>query len=104
MDTLYIANRVDYINIVWCFARRSFNFLMAMVTDQENVVILASKALNFVMYLGDERTRSIDSLEITCRGSLVNRRRDAVRGENYESPLWNLICLGDEDRPACLKG
>ena len=55
------------------------------------------------MHLGDERADGVDDLEPALRALLVDLRRDAVRREDDQLALGNLVLGLDEDRAAGLE-
>jgi hypothetical protein len=80
------------------FTGGSDDLLVALVADQQDVVVVAGEPLGFVVHLGDQRAGGVDDLQLPLGGRDVHRRRDAVRGEHHDRALGNLVGLFDEHR------
>ncbi len=77
---------------------------MALMADQQDVVVVLGEPPHLVVHLGHQRTGGVDGAQLRARGLLVHLGRDAVGGEHDERALGNLRVLLDEDRPARLEG
>ena len=77
------------------------DLFVALVADQQDVVVVAREPPGLVVHLGDQRAGGVDGVQIPLGGLDVHRRRDAVRGEDHDGALGNLAGLLDEHR-ACL--
>ncbi len=74
------------------------DLLVALVADQQDVVVVAGEALGLVVHLGDQRAGGVDDLQLALGGSRVHGRRDAVGGEHHDRAFRHLVVVVDEDR------
>ena len=74
------------------------DFLVALMTNQQNVVVVTGESPGLVVHLGDQRAGGVDGLQVTFGGRRVHGRRDPVRGEHHDGPFGNLVGLLDEHR------
>ena len=79
------------------------DLLVALVADQQDVVVVVGEPPRLVVHLGHERAGRVDGAQAARRGLLVHRRRDAVGGEDDDRALGHLVGLVDEDRAALLE-
>jgi hypothetical protein len=80
------------------------DLLVALVADEQDVVVVRGEPLGLVVHLGDQRAGRVDRLEVARAGLLVHLGRDAVRREDDRGPLGDLLVLLHEDRAAGLEG
>ena len=80
------------------------DLLVALVADQEDVVVLVGVADGFLVDLGDQRAGRVDGGELAALRPRRGRRGDAVRGEHDDVALGHLLRLVDEDRALLLQG
>ena len=85
-------------------ARGALDLLMALVADEQDVVVARGEALGLVVHLGDQRAGGVDRLQGPPGGLLVHGRGHAVGREDDDRPLGDLLGLLDEDRAAILQG
>ena len=52
------------------------------------------------MHLRNERAGGIDDAKVSLASFALNRRRDAVRAENCERTVWDLVEPFDKDDAA----
>ena len=105
-DLVLVADRdvvdgvrtVDQLHVVGRLARGADDLFVALVTDQQDVVVVAGEALGLVVHLGHQRAGGVDDLQLALRGRGVHRRCDAMRGEHHDRALGYLVGLVDEDR------
>ena len=81
----------------------ALDLLVALVADQQDVVVVGGEALRLVVHLGDQRAGGVDRLQAALGGLLVHHRGDAVGGEHDGRALGHLVELLDEDRAAGLQ-
>ena len=72
------------------------DLLVALVADQQDVVVVAGEPLRLVVHLGDERAGGVDDLKLALGGAGVHGRRDAVGGEHHDRALGHLVGFVDE--------
>ena len=84
-------------------ARGALDLLVALVADQQDVVVLAGEPLRLVVDLGHQRAGGVDGLELALLGLAVHLGRDAVGGEHHGRAVGHLVELLDEDRAARLE-
>jgi hypothetical protein len=75
--------------------RGAGDFVVAFVTDEQGVVIVAGEPLGFVVHLGAQGARGIDHLETTRRPRLAAY---TVGREHRDRALGCLVGLADEHR------
>ncbi len=95
---------VDQLDVVGRLAGGADDLLVALVADQQDVVVVAGEAPGLVVHLGDQRAGGVDGLQVAFGGRRVHRRRDAVRGEHHDGALGHLVGLLDEDRAGLGQG
>ncbi len=81
-------------------AGRPFDLLVAVVADHHDRVALGGEAAGGDVDLGDQRAGRVDRPQAAGGGVLVDRRGDAVGGEDDDLALRHLGLLLDEDRAA----
>ena len=80
------------------------HLFVALVADEQNVIILRREAPGFVVHLGDERARRIDHLKAALLGIRANVRRDPMGGEHHHRTGRDVRVLVHEHRTALLQG
>ena len=86
-----------------CLAGGADNLLVALVPDQQDVVVLGREALGLAVHLGDQRAGGVDDVQPALGGLLPDLRRHAVRGKDNDRALGDLLGLLHEDRAAPLQ-
>jgi hypothetical protein len=86
-----------------CLAGGADYFLMALVADEQDVVVAPREPPGLVVHLGDKRAGRVDGHQVPPFGFLADLRRDAVRGENDDAALGHLLGFLDEDGAALLQ-
>jgi exodeoxyribonuclease VII large subunit len=79
------------------------DLLVTLVTDQQDVDVLAREAAGLGVHLGNERAGGIDGSKVAASRLLVHDRRDAMGGEHDDRAFRHLVGLLDEDRPPGLE-
>ena len=64
------------------FAKRADHFIVIFMADEDNRVTLASVSNGLHVYLGDQRTRGIDHLQLPLRSRNPDLGRDPMGAEN----------------------
>ncbi|MGX1250499.1 hypothetical protein RKD48_003010 [Streptomyces ambofaciens] len=80
------------------------DLLVALVADQQDVVVVVGEADGFLVDLGDEGAGGVDGGEAAARCLLVDDGGHAVRGEHHDVPRGDLLRPLDEDRALLLQG
>ena len=99
-----VIGSVDQRDVVRRLARGADDLLVALVTDQQDFVVVVGEPTGLVVHLGDQRAGRVDRAQLALRGLVVHDRSDAVRGEDDHGALGNLVGLLDEDRAPLLEG
>jgi hypothetical protein len=84
-------------------ARGALDLLVALVTDQEDLEVVAGEPHGLTVHLGDEGAGGVDGLEATICCALHDGGRDTVGGEDDVRALRHLVDLVDEDGAALLE-
>ena len=95
-----VVGRVDDLDVVGRLAVRALDLLVALVADQQDVVVLGREPHGLLVHLGDQRAGRVDRLQRPRRRRRVHRRGDTVRGEHDARALGHLVGLVHEDRAA----
>ena len=90
--------------MVGSFPGGTDDLFVALMADQQNVVVLASEALGLVVHLGDQWAGRVDHLEVAGGGRLVDGRGHAVRREHHDGSLGHFVRLVDEYRSGLGQG
>ncbi|CAM5319444.1 hypothetical protein SVIOM342S_01019 [Streptomyces violaceorubidus] len=98
------ARSVDELDVVGGLAGGADDLLVALVADQQDVVVVVREADGFLVDLGDERAGGVDGGEAATLGFFVDDGGDAVRGEHHDVPRGDLLRPLDEDRAFLLQG
>ena len=85
-------------------AESPFDLLVALVADQDDVVVLFGEAHGLPVDFRDQGTGRVDGGEPAHSGGLVDLRGDAVGGEDDARALGDLVGLLHEDGPAFGQG
>ena len=91
------------LDVLGRLAGGALDLLVAVVADQQDVVVVVGEPLRLVVHLGHQRAGRVDGLQPALGGLDVHRRRDAVGGEDHGRALGHLVELLDEDRAARLE-
>ena len=83
---------------------RADDLLVALVADEQDVVVVGGEPDGLVVHLGHQRAGGVDGAQLAGPGLLVHDRGDAVRGEDDGGALGHLVVLLDEDRATVLQG
>ena len=78
----------------------AFNLLVALVTDQQDVVVLAGKTPRFVVHLGNQGAGGVNGLQPARLSLGVDRRRHPVRGEDDRFAFGDFVKFLHEHRAA----
>ncbi len=98
-----VGRALHELDVVRRLARRALHLLVALVADQEDVVVVGGEALRLVVDLGHQRAGGVDRLELALLGLAMHLGRDAVGGEHDGGALRHLLDLLHEDRTARLE-
>ena len=80
-----LAHRPDHLDVV-------------AVADERDEVAAVGVAAGLRVHLRDERADGVDDLQAAALAVLLDRRRDAVRGEDADRARRDLVLGLDEDR------
>ena len=97
VDTL---GAVDQLDVIGRLAGGADDLFVALVPDQQDVVVLPGEPLGLVVHLGHQRAGRVDHLQIAGGRRLVHGRGHTMRGEDHDGALGHLVGLVDEDRAA----
>ena len=100
LQRIDLVGRLDEDDAVGRLPGGPFDLLVALVADHHDRVAVGGEAARLDMDLGDERAGGVDRPQVSRRCVLVDRRGDAVGGEDDDLPLGHLALLLDEDRAA----
>ena len=92
------ARTVDQLYVVGGFAGSADDLLVALVADQQDVVVVAGESLGLVVHLGDQRAGGVDDPQPSLGGRRVHGRGHAVGGEHHDGSFGHLVGLLDEHR------
>ena len=79
-------------------ASRSLDLFVTGVTDHDDGVTTLRVALGLQVYLGDERARCVDDLQVPTIRFIDHRLGDAMRTEHRHCAFGNVGDVIDEDR------
>lgn len=96
-DLVDRVRTVDELDVVGGLAGSALHLLVAFVTDEQDVVVVAGEALRLLMHLRHQGARGIDGAQAAFGGGGVHRRGDTVRREHEHRALGYLVGLLDED-------
>ena len=103
----HVVHRIDPVDQLHVLGRLpggTDDLLVALVADQQDVVVVTGEPPGLVVHLGNQRAGGVDGVQVPLGGLDVHRRRDAVRREHHDGPLGNLVGLLDEHRAGLLQG
>ncbi len=103
LDPVHRLGAVDEMDALGRLPRRTDDLLVALVPDEEDVVVLAVEPPRLRVHLRHERAGRVDRAQPAARRLLVDDRCDTVRGEDHDRALGHLRGLVDEDRAAALE-
>jgi hypothetical protein len=92
------------VDVIRRLAAGADDLFVALVTDQQDVVVGGGEPLRLVVHLRHQRAGRVDRLELPRGRLLVHHRGDTVCGEDHRLALGHLVGLVDEDRAARLQG
>ena len=78
--------------------RGTDDLFVALVSDEQDVVVLRRVPARLLVHLGHQRAGGVDRLEVAGARLLVDLRGDPVGGEDDRRALGHLLVLLDEDR------
>ncbi len=96
-DLVHRVGVVDELDVVGSLTGGADHLLVALVADEQDVVVVAGEALGLVVHLGHQRAGGVDDLQAAGGGGLVDGRGDAVGGEHHDRALGHLVVVVDED-------
>jgi hypothetical protein len=102
-DPGHVLGALDELDVLRCLAGGALHLFMALVPDQQDVVVVVREPLRLVVHLRDQRTGRVDRLEVASGRLLVHQRRDAMGGEHDRPALGHFVELLDEDRATRLQ-
>src|SRR5215471_3276542 len=103
LDSGRALGAVDETDPIRVLSGGADDFLVALVADQQDVVVAGREAPGLVVHLGDERAGGVDGPQPAVFGRLPHLWRDAMRGEHDDAALGHLTRVLDEDGPAFLQ-
>ena len=103
-ELLGLGHAADDANRGRCLAVRADDFLVAVVSDQDDGVALGGVAARLGVHLRDERTRRVDRLETPLGRRRPHRGRHAVRREDEPRALGNARLAVHEHRASLARG
>src|SRR5699024_9818574 len=103
LDLVDLFRAFHDLDVVGGLTAGALHLLVADVADEDDVPVLGGKTLGLLVDLGDERAGRVDRLELTLLGLLVYSGGDAVRGEDDDGSLGDLIGFFHEDRASLLQ-
>ena len=101
---VHFVRAVDDLDVLGGFTGGSFNFLVAVVADQEDVEVVLGKADSFPVHLGHQRAGGVNGAKATVLGRLHYRGRYAVGRKNHQGAFGDLVGLVNEDGTLFLEG
>ena len=103
LDVLDVVGPVHQRDVLGRLPGGADDLLVALVADEEDVVVVVREADRLAVHLGHERAGGVDRLETERLGLLVHDRCHAVGGEDDGGALGHLVGLLDEHRTALLQ-
>ena len=100
LERVDLVDRLDQDDAVGRLARGPLDLLVALVADHDDRVAVGGELAGLDVDLGDQRAGRVDRAQAARGGVLVDRRGDAVGGEDDHLALRDLGLLLDEDRAA----
>ena len=98
-----VGGALHQLDVLGRLAGGALDLLVALVADQQDVVVVIGEPPGLVVHLGHQRAGGVDGLQAALGRLRVHRRRDAVGGEHHGLALRHLVELLDEDRTARLE-
>ena len=98
-----VVRALHELDVVGRLTGGALDLLVALVADEQDVVVVAGETLRLVVHLGHQRAGGVDRLQAPVGRLGVHRGRDTVRGEHHGLALGHLVELLDEDRAARLE-
>src|SRR6266481_7534786 len=95
---LYLFRSSDDLGHVRGFAESADDFIVVVMSDQNNAVAAFGVLHSFHVDLGDQRTGSVNHLQVAQLALFANAGRNAVRTVNEAMTVRNLVDFVDEDR------
>jgi hypothetical protein len=88
---------VDDLDVLRGFAGGPFDFLVAVMADQQDVEVVLCEAHRFLVDLGDQRAGGVDGAQTPVLRRLDHGRRHAVRRKDHQRTLRHLVRFVDKD-------
>ena len=98
LELVDVLGGLDEDDLLGRLAGRPLDLLVALVADEDDRVALLGELPRLDVDLGHQRAGGVDRPQPARRRVLVDRRGDAVGGEDDELALGDLGLLLDEDR------
>ncbi len=98
LEALDLVDGLDEDDVRRRLAGGPFDLLVALVADQDDRVAVGGEAPGLDVDLGHQRAGGVDRAQPAGGGIVVDRRGDAVGGEDDHLALRDLGLLLDEDR------
>lgn len=86
--------------MIGSFPSSTDDFLVALMTDQQDVVVVPGEPPGLVVHLGDQRAGGVNDLQVALAGADVHRRRDPVRGEHHNRSSGTCSVSSTKTAPA----
>src|SRR5205823_2296421 len=103
LDLRRAVRAVDQADPGWGLAGRAHHFLVSLVADQQDVVVLGREAPRLVVHLGHQRAGRVDGVQPSTLRVAADLGGDAVRGEHHDRAGGHLVYLRHEDGTTPLK-
>jgi hypothetical protein len=96
LHPLRVGDGLHQDGAVGAFAHGADRFVMSVMADEQNGVVVIGEAARLGVYLADQWAGSVDDLQPPLRGLRSNGRRHPVRGEDHSRPVGHVAELIDE--------
>ena len=101
LERVDVGLGLDEHDVLGRLAHRALDLLVAGVADEDDRVAVGGELQRLAVDLGHQRAGRVDRLQAAALGLGVDRRRDAVGGEDGDRALGDRVVeLLDEDRAA----
>ncbi len=98
-----VIGSVDQGDVLGRLTGGAHDLLVALVTDEQDVEVVAGEAHGLAVDLGDQRAGRVDGLQAQGLGLLVDHGGDAVGAEDDGGALGHLVGLLHEHRATLLQ-